>query len=245
MKKLGRGVVMSQVLLLTNNPLNESPIEMQLRQLGHEVFTTKVLIDKLRCDEMPCDFFKAFHCVILSETISNSDVKDLVMDLSIYSIPIFRKSDEKLDELQAEDWQQFAITDWLESRPSMEVLREKLSCSKTDTYSKSINEKRSISSLNLSNSERKLFGILYNEFPKTVTREKISLKMWNRGKSNSTMSQLSVMIKHLKDKLYQQDITGPIIETVWGQGYRLHETVYEQVFFDLEESMAITNPSYS
>ena len=38
-------MIMSQILLLTNNPLNEQIFENQLRQLGHEVFTSKVLVD--------------------------------------------------------------------------------------------------------------------------------------------------------------------------------------------------------
>lgn len=49
------------------------------------------------------------------------------------------------------------------------------------------------------------------------------------------MSQLSVMVKHLKNKLAAQGVKGPIIETCWGQGYKLHETVYEQVYSDADE----------
>lgn len=43
------------------------------------------------------------------------------------------------------------------------------------------------------------------------------------------------MVKHLKNKLAAQNIGGPIIETCWGQGYRLHESVYEQVYIEVEE----------
>lgn len=59
--------------------------------------------------------------------------------------------------------------------------------------------------------------------------------MWNRDKTNSSMTQLSVMVKHFKNKLADQGIKGPIIETCWGQGYRLDEAVYEQVYIESDE----------
>ena len=59
--------------------------------------------------------------------------------------------------------------------------------------------------------------------------------MWNKDKTNSSMSQLSVMVKHLKQKLSDQQVKGPIIETCWGQGYRLDDLVYEQVYVDTNE----------
>ena len=75
--------------------------------------------------------------------------------------------------------------------------------------------KRELSSLILSSGEEKLFRILYQKQANVLSREEICLKMWNKGKNNSTMSQLSVLVKHLKDKLSQQQIEGPIIETCW------------------------------
>ena len=43
------------------------------------------------------------------------------------------------------------------------------------------------------------------------------------------------MVKHLKQKLSDQQVKGPIIETCWGQGYRLDDLVYEQVYVDTNE----------
>ncbi len=126
---------------------------------------------------------------------------------------------------------------WIESRPSIEVLREKLSCDKLRTDSKIVflpksEERINLTSLSLSSGELKLFRILHEQKNKTVSREELCLRMWNRQKSNSSMSQLSVMVKHLKDKLAGQGIEGPIIETCWGRGYRLDVKVYEQVGVD-------------
>lgn len=241
---------MSQIILFTNNPLNESIFEERLRQLGHEVFITKVMIGQCLLKEDIEKFICMFHQIILSETLANTEVKELVYALKDYSLPIFRITDEGIEEAELEEWRGLGVSEWIESHPSIETLREKLCSHKVkeqgNVFFLPINEKkRPLSSLTLSKGEEKLFCLLSEQRGKTIPRDELCLRLWNRSQSNSTMSQLSVMVKHLKDKLYRQDITGPIIETCWGQGYRLHETVYEQIFCDLEESMAMTNPSYS
>lgn len=231
---------MSQILLLTNNPMNEPTFEKRLRQLGHEVFISKELIDLCLVKDANNEFIKMFHQIILSETLANAEVKELVRTLGAYSIPIFRKSDEQVSEAELEEWKELGVTEWIESRPSIESLREKLSCNNVRKEGKIVflpksEEKRPLSALSLSGGELKLFRILYEQEKQTISREEICLRMWNRQKSNSSMSQLSVMVKHLKDKLASQHIQGPIIETCWGRGYRLDETVYEQVYLDADE----------
>lgn len=233
-------MIMSQILLLTNNPLNEQIFENQLRQLGHEVFTSKVLVDVCLFKNENSDFIRVFDHIIFSETISNAEVIELASGLKNYAIPLFRKSDERLDENEFEDWKGHGITEWIENQPSIEGLRERLSCNKLRSNGKVVflqtsDKKRSISSFSLSSGEMKLFRILYDQKKKIVSREEICLLIWNKQKSNSSMSQLSVMVKHLKNKLAAQNIGGPIMETCWGQGYRLHESVYEQVYIEVEE----------
>ncbi|MBO0452022.1 helix-turn-helix domain-containing protein [Candidatus Enterococcus murrayae] len=235
---------MSQILLFTKNPLNEELFEERLRQLGHEVFTTKELIDRCLLENMNHSFIQVFHYIILSETIANAEVKELVLSLSKYKIPIFRKSDEPIEEDQLKEWKKLGITDWIEAHPSIEELREKLSSYKTRNERKIVflprsDEKIALSNIPLSGSELKLFLILYRQQNQTISREEISQKMWNRSKNNSTMSQLSVMIKHLKDKLASRNISGPIIETCWGRGYRLDESVNDQVTVDIVDEVMI------
>ena len=230
---------MSQILLFTNNPLNEQLFEEQLRQLGHEVFTTKRMIDLCLLENANNEFIHIFHHIILSETIANAEVKELVQQLKPYSLPIFRKSDERLEEAQLEEWKELGITEWIENHPSIEGLREKLSCNKARDEGKIVflpktENKRPLTSFNLSSGELKLFHLLFEQQNQTILREELCLRMWNKNKTNSSMSQLSVMVKHLKNKLAAQQVVGPIIETCWGQGYRMHEAVYEQIYIDVE-----------
>ncbi|WP_137664512.1 winged helix-turn-helix domain-containing protein [Enterococcus hulanensis] len=227
---------MSQILLLTNNPLNEQAFEERLRQLGHEVFTSKLMIHLCLSQNSKHDIIHMFDLIILSETLANAEVKELLGTLSTCATPILRKSDERLEETDLEEWKEQGLTEWIVSQPTLEVLREKLSCEKVRkegniVFLPKAEDKRPMYGFSLSGGEVKLFELLFQQ-KKTVPREEICLRMWNRGKSNSSMSQLSVMVKHLKDKLAGQGIEGPIIETCWGRGYRLHESVYDQVYLD-------------
>jgi DNA-binding winged helix-turn-helix (wHTH) protein len=187
------------------------------------------------------DFIKIFHHIILSETLSNAEVQELLKTLHTYSIPVYRKSNELLEETLLEEWKEKGIAEWIEIEPSIEVLREVLSSYMVKQgkviFLPQQQNKRELSSLILSSGEEKLFRILYQKQANVLSREEICLKMWNKGKNNSTMSQLSVLVKHLKDKLSQQQIEGPIIETCWGQGYRLDKTVYDQIYIESEVKM--------
>ena len=235
---------MSQILLLTNNPLNEQAFEERLRQLGHEVFTSKLMINLCLSEKSNHDVIRMFDLIILSETLANAEVKELLGKLSTSSMPILRKSDEQLDEAQLEEWNEKGLTEWIESQPTLEVLREKLSGERVRKEGNIVflpknEEKRSLTSFSLSSGEIKLFQVLYEQQKQAVPREDLCLRIWNRGKNNSSMSQLSVMVKHLKGKLAGQGVEGPIIETCWGRGYRLHESVYEQVYMDGVEEVLV------
>lgn len=73
------------------------------------------------------DFIKIFHHIILSETLSNAEVQELLKTLHTYSIPVYRKSNELLEETLLEEWKEKGIAEWIEIEPSIEVLREVLS----------------------------------------------------------------------------------------------------------------------
>ncbi|MBU5584237.1 hypothetical protein KQJ29_31940, partial [Enterococcus sp. S181_ASV_20] len=47
--------------------------------------------------------------------------------LHTYSIPVYRKSNELLEETLLEEWKEKGIAEWIEIEPSIEVLREVLS----------------------------------------------------------------------------------------------------------------------
>lgn len=222
---------MSQILLLTKNVLNEKDFENQLKKLGNEVYTSTELLEACIHDELHQDFLSMYQFVLLSETIENAEIDKLTSALEKYPIVIIRKTDEQLNEIDYQDWRKKGISEWIECNPKTEVLREKLS-SNQKVSSKTNKTKRDISTLSLTNSELRLLYILLSQEKNFLSREELSKNMWNRSKNDSTMSHLSTLVKRLNQKLAEQRIDGPLIETLWGKGYRLHESVYEQLCFD-------------
>lgn len=67
---------MSQILLLTKNLLNEQAFEEKIHRLGHEVFSSVMQIEACLLRESDNSFKKMFTHVLLSETITNAEVKN-------------------------------------------------------------------------------------------------------------------------------------------------------------------------
>ena len=193
--------------------------------------------EEVLLENIPSDFFKMFELVILSETIDNSETKDLLKKITRFPLRVLRKSNEQIEEAIIQEWKELGIDDWITINPETELLREKVSCKRTVKAGKivflpTIKGKISLSNISLSATESKLFIILYEQQNSILSREELCYKIWQREQSNSTMSQLSVMVKRLKDKLSKQNVEGPIIKTCWGKGYKLDESVYDQIYLD-------------
>lgn len=225
---------MTRILLLTKNVMNESSFEQQLRNLGHEVFTSVSLLNQIMHNRLAQDFFSMFQRAVISETIDNRETACLIYKLKEQTLDILRKTDELVDESSELEWKEKGLTGWISCHPTLESLREQLVNEQLDQAEKIYYYPQSkktidISQLPLSASESKLLRILYRQQKKYISREALCMEMWGKGKSNSTMSQLSSLVSKLKQKLDLLEVEGEIVETSWGQGYRLHETTYEQL----------------
>lgn len=228
---------MTRILLLTKNIDNEDNFEKQLRQLGNEVFTSISLIEGILSDRVPDSFLSMYHQVIFSETIDTKLVATLVSTLKRHALILLRKTDEQLNETQTLEWQELGLTDWIKCCPTLETLRDQLTCDQTGLVTTEVSpvhpkKNLTISSLPLSASEERLLTILYQHQTVVISREDLCREMWRKPKTHSTMSQLSTLVSKLKRKLEEVGLTGEIIETSWGQGYRLSEQAYEQLYME-------------
>ena len=224
-------------ILLTKSPISEVNFEMQVEQLGHEVFSSMQLLQLCLQDELSLDFLSIFHQIVLSETIDNLEAARLMNKLKKYPLIVLRKTNELLAEKQAQQLKQEGFSDYIANQMSLEAIREALSCwEKREeglffTLPKR-NTKHDLSSLDLNNREMKLLRVLYEQGDTAISRDELCLVILHKESCNSTMSQLSALVKRLRSKLAEQGVKGQIIETLWGQGYKLHASVFDQVYLD-------------
>ncbi len=231
------GGYMSRILLLTKSPLSEVEFELQVEQLGHEVFSSMQLLQLCLQDELSLDFLSIFHQIILSETIDNLEVTRIMNKLKKYPLILLRKSNELLAEKQVQQLKREGFSDYIANQMSLETIREALSClEKREEGLFFTLPKRSpkydLSTLDLNNREMKLLRVLYEQGDTAISRDELCMVILHKKSSNSNMSQLSTLVKRLKSKLAEQGVEGQIIETFWGKGYKLHASVFDQVYFD-------------
>jgi Response regulators consisting of a CheY-like receiver domain and a winged-helix DNA-binding domain len=225
---------MKRVLLLTREVENEQKFEKELYQLGCDVFTSSVLLETYSHTTIRGDFLFLFDYILLSETLATEDVMQLLTHLIRYPVPIFQRVQKKWSEAEWETWKGRGMSGCLPLDASQEQLKETLACERqlfpySPEEKESYKRKRSLSSLQLSERERAFIRFLYDAPETYRSRDELCLKLFGKAKSASTLSQLSRLVTKLKKKLAQEKITGPIIETRWGKGYRLHLSVYQQV----------------
>ena len=226
---------MTQILLLTKNPLNENKIEKQLRQLGHEVFSSRILLNSFLQinDKSNYEILSLFDAIIISETIDNSELVILLKVLKKYNLPILRKTNETMDKIKNKEWRDKGISNFINRNPEIEVLREKLKVESSKKINNGKKNNLKILNLGLSHDEIKLFSILYVS-KRVVSRDELCIKMWGE-KTNSRLSQLSALINKLKLKMSKLHIEGVVIETIWGRGYKLGSSLYNQIELDGDE----------
>lgn len=226
---------MTQILLLTKNPLNERKIEEKLRQLGHEVFSSKILLNNFLQinDKLNYETLSIFEAIIISEKVDNSELAILLEVLKKYDLTVLRKTNEIMDEIKDKEWRDKGISNFISRNPELEVLREMLKVERSKKIDSVGKNNLKVFILGLSHDEVKLFSILYVS-KRIVSRDELCMKMWDE-KTNSRMSQLSVLIKKLKLKMSKLHIEGVIIETIWGRGYKLAPSLYDQIELDVDE----------
>lgn len=230
-----------QVLVLTHNILSEQAFQEKLQQLNHEVFCSKIMLDTLT--EKPKSILRClfYQVIILSENLSNREVKEILAQLSQTNCIILRKVVDKQSKEEMELMKEWGIHDWIQTSISIdqlrEVLSERVSEQKIQNHkiiSFPFNEseqppfsyKQFISSM--SKTEKKVFNKLFEANSQLVSREEFCEYVWKDEPTNSHLSQLSLIIKKIRSKIVEMGLTEDMLITVWGQGYRLTSHFFEE-----------------
>lgn len=121
------GLGMDRVLVLTKNILTERELQNQLQLLNYEVYCSTKLLDECIEQKYNLDFFKLFQYVILSESISESELTKLTTFFKPLSLSIIRKVGTKVTEIDQHYLEVGLLNAIISTKDSLDELRECLS----------------------------------------------------------------------------------------------------------------------
>ena len=115
---------MNQVLILTRNVLAEQEIQQKLQSLNYEVYCSSKVFDTCRQNLEVREFFKLFQYVILSETICEMEVMELIPILKHHSAQVIRKVETNVTEADQRCLENEQLNAIISSSDSVDELRE-------------------------------------------------------------------------------------------------------------------------
>ncbi|WP_265456747.1 winged helix-turn-helix domain-containing protein [Enterococcus sp. HY326] len=233
---------MKQILLLTKNIFVEAEWQNRIQQLGYEVFCSTQLLEKIlqKRDYM---IFGLFKTVIFSESVTNEEVAKVVQTNTSNNVSFFRIDEQALpSEVNTGDKTQETVI-VLNSQMTLNELRENL-CNKNSikiltTVLSNPNSSDQFEGIpvhliatlvsTMSKKEKELFHLLYEKHGDFVSRVELSETIWRQEVSNSSLTQLSQIVRRLKAKMKKIGLDEELIETHWNKGYALSKVFCENI----------------
>lgn len=236
---------MTSVLILTKNVLVEQKLQTRLQRLNCEVFASPKMLSLLI--ERPNEIMIAnyFKCVIISETVTNEEVRWILPSLQMTPKIILRKV-EQYTENEVEDSAE-GIDGVITESMNLEELRESLVKVEDEVSHDGViysfdpknnlvrRELRELSSLQLTKMEARVLRKLYQNRGEIISREELCDYIWGDGASSSHLSQISWIMKRIRNAFANDGAGDETIETHWGKGYSLSEEVYECYVEEIEQ----------
>ncbi|MEO1768364.1 winged helix-turn-helix domain-containing protein [Candidatus Enterococcus ferrettii] len=238
---------MQKILVLTRNVLNEQSLQENIQRLSHEVYCTFCDFDQLNNKVFLMNIVNFFPVVIISETISDHQMAEILKVLNTSDIKVFRKVECLPDKQDREQYASLEIDDWIEVSDTFEVLREKLerTSSANTAQVEMTNGSSSINTPNqfylaegeqflralrkLSSNERKVFYYLVSVENKTISRKSICEHIWSDELTNSQLSSLSNIVKKIRGKFQDVGIHDEIIKNHWKKGYAFTDKFWQLI----------------
>lgn len=230
---------MRSILVLTKNLLMEQRLQEQLQRLNYEVYCSADFLNQLLIGNEIEHVFNIYQTIILSETISNHEIQQILANITGEDRAVLRKFNGEPTDKEKEQLKLLGINDYLIEGDSLDQLREQLA-EKLAKFENNqpktmlihqLKKKTSLKDIKIkfSKMEKKTLQRLIESDGESVSRQEMCEYLWNDEPNNSHLSQLSLLVKRLKNKLEQEGFEDDVIETIWGYGYRLspkiaHET---------------------
>lgn len=238
---------MQKILVLTRNILNEQSLQENIQRLSHEVYCTFCDFDQLNNKVFLMNVINFFPMVIISETISDHQMVEILKVLNTKDTKVFRKVECLPDKQDREQYAALEIDDWIEVSDTFEVLREKLERTTPSSAAQSelITGSSNINASNqfllaegeqflralrkLSSNERKVFYYLVSVDNKTISRKAICEHIWADELTNSQLSSLSNIVKKIRGKFQDVGIHDEIIKNHWKKGYAFTDKFWQLI----------------
>lgn len=241
---------MNQVLILTKNILVEEDIQKKLQLLSYEVYCSSKIFETYHQLPKIREFFNLFQYVILSETLCETEVMELIPFLSNYSINIIRKVESNVTEADQRCLKIEQLNAIISTSDSVDELREclynlgtnseyqqhreliQLSGKVSLIHSNSLQKAEKYNEVNfriletihrLSSTEAKVLSALVSAADQVVTRETLCHKVWGEEATKSHLASLSSTITRIKIKFEEASSEKKAIHTLWGKGYRINQ----------------------
>lgn len=224
---------MRPILILTKNLLTEQKLQEELQHLNYEVFCSASMLKQLRNNPNHLQITQSYQAIIFSETLTNQEVEKLRILARSEDSLFIRKFIQEPSDMEKQELTELGIDTWIHQGQTLDVLREHLAANLSSSHdsedSKGIflyNTERSPNTLaefkkGLTKRELGTFECLLNSEGGLLSREALCSYLWKDEPNNSRLTQISVLIKRLKEKLKVAGFQEDLIETVWGYGYRL------------------------
>ncbi|AAO81976.1 TPA: response regulator transcription factor [Enterococcus faecalis] len=223
---------MTRVLIIARSPLAEQELECTLQRSFDEVFCSSELMKEVEKYSLVTQYFSV---VIFSDTISTSEMATYLPYFKKLGLSILRKGQK--EQLKTTEYTYLIdeIDDWFDEQTSPNVLIEKIVKLDNKSQKNRIPNLRIIESVQKSivkrdqviiyftKNERKLLYYLYKSKGKCVSRRELCQLMWGEEISNSSLSQLSTLVAHVREKLTHVGFEELWIKTIWGRGYILSD----------------------
>lgn len=229
---------MNRILILTKNLSVETYLQQQLQKLNYEVFVSSSIWERWENSGKIDPFLKSFQWVLLSETLSDAEVKEL--GIQFRTNCLVRIVDEEPSEAIVSEWLDYHIFDWILANASLERIREKLlhktllnqveygieqTAQEGDSRPLLSYSKKPFplyySDIHFTKIERGIINQLMMAKNLSLGREELC-ESWRSSNKNSKLSQLSSSVAKIRKKVEEAYGIEDAVITLWGEGYQLN-----------------------
>lgn len=219
----------NKILILTKNILAEQQLQGQLQLLNYEVFCSTDIYQSHK----NLAVFSYFPVIMLSETIADLEVENVVALVDTQQSLVVRLTDDLYSEEEETILKEKGVNGWVSKSYSNTMIRETLALLQNSFYRHTPGIFRGIKRqgetftpaaldhIRFSKTEKRLFSLLLEHQTQTLSRKEICAALWRDGETSSNQSQLSCIVAKIKNKLKAAGYEGETLITKWGKGYSL------------------------